>query len=31
MHSMFIERKNSMLQPSADNKYIHESASKANI
>ena len=31
MHSMFIGRKDSMLQPSADNKRIYESTDKANI
>ena len=31
MHSMFIERKNSMLQASAENKHIPESTDKANI
>ena len=31
MHSLFTGRKNSMLQPSGDNKRIHESTDKANI
>ena len=31
MHSMFIGRNNSMLQPNADNKHIHESADKTSI
>ena len=30
-HSMFIGLKNSMLQPSNDNKHIHESTDKTNI
>ena len=31
MQPMFIRQKNSMLQPSADNKYIYEPTDKTNI
>ena len=31
MHSMFIGRKNSMLQPTAGNKQVDESTDKVNI
>ena len=31
MYSMFIGHKNSILQPSADSKHIHEPTDKTNI